>query len=190
MKQPFSNFLFLSSFFLAAFTVSMPVFAAAVDLNVVYSSDSIKSAETMTDAVTSYDLGVGIPIGKRNLFFGVNYGSVTSVLKETKTVKYSSTDMGFKLSGYFARNRLFSSSFTYNLKSTVKFDDGAATELRGNSMKADLGIHYWFSETGSFAAKLYYYSANLPESVTIPSIETVSYARTMIGQSLGLSWVF
>lgn len=165
--------------------------AGIFDMNVVYSSDTIKTASEVKTAVTAYDFSLGIPIGKTGVFAGVNYGSVSSSVNTGTEQTWAGTDMGLKFSGFFGKGRLFSSGFAYNLKSTVKYNDGSSeVELRGTSMKLDFGVHYWFSEDASLALKLFYYAPSLSESVATTTLTTVSYNRAQIGEGIGLSWVF
>lgn len=165
--------------------------AGVLDFNLAYASDSVKTATTTTNSLMAYDFSIGIPIGKRDLFVSFAYGSYTSSFNPGTATTWNGTDMGLKFSGYFGRGRLFTTSFTYNLKSSVKYNDGTnETELRGTSMRLDFGINYWFSDNAALAAKLFYYAPALGEEIATTTLTTVSYSRTSMGQCLGLSWVF
>lgn len=165
--------------------------AGILDFNLVYSSDAMKASTEVTNSVMAYDFAIGIPLGKTNMYAAFNYGSFTSTLTLGTATTWSGTDMGLKFGGFFGRGRLFSSSFTYNFKSIVKFNDGTSdTELRGTSMKIDFGVHYWFDEDMSIALKLFYYAPSLSEEVASTTLTTVAYSRAVMGQGIGYSWSF
>lgn len=171
--------------------LARPAAAGVLDLNLAYASDTVKTSTTTTNSLLAYDFAVGIPIGKRDLFVSFAYGGYSSTFNPGTATTWSGTDMGLKFSGFFGRGRLFTSSLTYNLKSTVKYDDGTnSVELRGTSLRLDFGVNYWFADNAAVSAKLFYYAPSLGEEIDSTTLNTVSYARNTIGQCLGLSWVF
>lgn len=160
-------------------------------MSLAYSSDNLKTDSEVQNGLTAYDFALGIPIGKRDVYVALSYGAVSSQLKQSKTLTYSGTDLGLKLGGFLGRSRIFSSSLTYNLKSTVSFNDGTKTvELRGSSFKFDVGMNYWFSDTAGLGLRLYYYAPTLNEQVAQNKLTEVSYSRASLGQSLALTWNF
>lgn len=185
---------FLKTYLVATVLTFLPLvtMAGLVDMNVIYSSDSVKTATTATNTLTAYDFSVGIPIGKRDIFVSFAYGSFSSSQNPGTTAStWTGTDMGLRFSGFFGRGKLFCSSFTYNFKSTVKYkSDPSDVELRGTSMKLDIGMNYWFSENIALVAKLFYYAPTLGEEIDATTLNKVSYARTSMGQAIGLNWVF
>lgn len=177
--------------FILMATVPWTSRAGVSDFNLVYSNDSVKTATTSSHALTAYDLSVGIPIGKRDLYVSLNYGSFTSNVTATTNTTWVGTDMGLKLSGFFGKGKLYSSSLTYNLKSTVKYDDGTtATELRGTSLKFDFGVNYWMTENMSLALKIYYYAPSMAEQVDSTTLTKVAYSRATMGQGLAFHFLF
>ncbi|MBX3019451.1 MAG: hypothetical protein KF767_16310 [Bdellovibrionaceae bacterium] len=165
--------------------------AGILDLNVAYANDSVKTATTTTNSLMAYDLAVGIPIGKRDLYVSFAFGGYTSSFNPGTATTWNGTDMGIKFGGFFGRGKLFTSSLTYNLKSTVKYSDGTnSVELRGTSLRFDIGVNYWFADNAAVSAKLFYYSPTLGEEIDATTLNTVSYARTTMGQCIGLAWVF
>jgi len=181
-KRALASFVFL---FLPALAN-----AGILDMNFVYSSDTAKTATSTTSTLMAYDFSIGIPIGKRDLFVSFNYGAYNSTLTTTTSTTWSGTDMGLKISGFFGRGRLYTSSFTYNFKSIVSYNSGTTTELRGTSMKADFGVNYWMSDGLALSLKFFYYAPTMAEQVDSTTLTKVAYGRTSLGQGLGLSWIF
>lgn len=171
--------------------LARPALAGILDLNFAYANDSVKTATTTTNSLMAYDFALGIPIGKRDIYVSFAYGAYTSTFNPGTATTWNGTDMGLKFTGFFGRGKLFTSSLTYNLKSTVKYKtDSSNVELRGTSLRFDLGVNYWFADNAAISAKLFYYSPTLGEEIDSTTLNTVSYARTTMGQCIGLSWIF
>lgn len=167
-------------------------FAGVVDLNTFYLSDVYTTTSDVKTSMISYDASIGIDVGsKKNYFIGLAYGSLTAKTESTATTSYTSTDTGLRFGLLFCKKNCVT-SLTYNFITKVKYDDGAGNtpELRGTSLKYDIGYNVWFSDDIAMTMKFFYYTATLSESITSTTLTTIAYKRTIMGPSVSLLWSF
>lgn len=166
--------------------------AAFADLNIMYMSDTFKTSTTTTITRSMYDLGIGTELGKSGQWiWALNYGGGNLNDTAATTTTYSFTDLGIKCGLFWTKQKSWFSSLTYNVSSKAKFNNGSTeVELRGTSIKADIGYTFWPSETVGLAVKIFYYAPTYTESVNSGALTTVSYTRSIIYPSLSLMYSY
>ncbi len=131
-----------------------------------------------------WDLNVGLPLTKKGRWvLGWNYGSYTLTEAPSGTeTSLKITDMGPKLYYYFDKERTWVIAFTYNLISKADYSSGGTTtELRGTSMKGEVGYMPQMWENVFMGAKLNYYKPAFKEEITgNTSLAQVTHGRTVI----------
>lgn len=184
--------LSLFFFFLITGALNLPASATFIDINGLYMSDTFAANATTTSSRTSYDLGIGLEFGKGDRWIGgLNYGGGTFTDEGTTTVTFGFTDLGIKIGYFFSSRKTWFSTLAYNISSSAKYDNGTTeVELRGTSLKADLGYAVWVSDSIAVAMKLCYYAPTFVESVDGTTITDISYTRTLIYPSLSLMGLF
>lgn len=184
-----------TTFVLGGILLNQPASAAPViDVNVFYWTDSFSYGDTDNSyARTFYDFMLGLSLTKkRRLLLGWNYGSMSFTdSPNSEETALSVTDMGPKLVYYLNKNRTVVAAFTYNLITRADYTPpaGDTTELRGTSMKFELGWLPQVSDSIFFGVKINYYSASFNEEITNETaLEQVSYTRAIIYPSLSLTF--
>lgn len=164
---------------------------AVLDANVFYFTDTFPYDEdTSTFKRTFWDFFVGMGLNKRNQYvLGWNYGSMTFDDDPGTPSKLTVTDMGPKFIAYLDKDRAWVFGLTYNLITKGKYSEngGAAVDLRGSSMKVEVGYTPPISETLAFGVKLNYYKASFNEKVVDDSITKKANSRTTIYPTLSLT---
>jgi hypothetical protein len=188
MKTKFIS-MFLSLFCLLGSPMAHATF---VDLNYLMFTDSFKTSSTVSTSRTMYDIGFGALLGKpEQWIWTVNYGVGSFSDKNTTTTTYSFTDLGVKLGAFWTKSRNWFTTITYNLQSTAKYNDGTSeVELRGTSIKADLGYTFWPTESVGVAARLSYYAPSYKESISGTTLTKVSYTRTLITPCISMMFYY
>lgn len=181
------NILFIITFVIFGIG-SRDAHATFIDLNVLSFSDSYKGATTTTYSRTMYDIGFGALMGKPDQWiWTVNYGTGTFTDTTTTTTTYGFTDLGVKLGLFWTKQKSWFTTVTYNLNSTAKYNDGTTeVELRGTSIKADLGYAFWPSDSFGVAARLSYYAPTYKESVDGSTLTKINYTRTFLSPTISV----
>ncbi|GIL17332.1 MAG: hypothetical protein BroJett040_10830 [Oligoflexia bacterium] len=177
---------------LFAVFVGSQSYAGVVDINTFYMSDVYSTTSDVKTTITAYDASLAIDIGtKKNYYIGLAYGSFVSNAESTATTTYTSTDTGIRL-GYLFCKKNCVTTLTYNFITKVKYDDGAGNtpELRGTSLRFDIGYNVWFAENWALTLKFFYYNPTFVESVTSTTLTKISYKRTIMGPAVSLLWNF
>lgn len=166
----------------------MRAHAQFIDLNVLTFTDTFKTNSTNSISRSIYDIGIGTLMGKGNAWmWGLSLGSGAFSDQSTVTTTYSFTDLGLKLGLFWTKKKSWFNTITYNFQSTAKYNDGTnAVELRGTSIKADIGYAFWPSETMAIAVKIFYYAPSFKESVATETLTKISYTRSLIYPSFSL----
>lgn len=154
----------------------------------LYFSDTLKTSSETKISRVSWDLGIGNTMGTGNRWiWGLNYGSGTFNDTTSTAVTFVFTDMGVKLGYFLTRQKNWVTNVAYNLDSRAKYNNGTTeVELRGTSIKADVGYVFWPTETLGLALKMFYYAPTYKESVATTTLTTVSYNRATIYPSLSI----
>lgn len=175
-------------FFMILLFSSSRSHATFIDLNLLSFSDQFTTASDLKINRTQYDLGLGFDITKsRQLILAVASGSTNLTDASTTTTSFVASDLGLKLIYFWNKGKSYSTGLCYNIISTAKYNNGTnEVELRGSSMKVDLGYNFWLAESFAVALKFYYYSSTYKESVVDNVITTVAYKRTLTYPSFGL----
>lgn len=187
MKIKFISFIVLFNLFAAS-----KASATFIDLNYLMFTDTLKTGTTVTTSRTMYDIGFGALLGKpEQWIWTVNYGVGSFTDESTSTTTYSFTDLGVKLGAFWTKSRTWFTTVTYNLQSTAIYNDGSSeVELRGTSIKADLGYAFWPTESIGIAARLSYYAPTYTESISGTTLTKVSYTRTMITPCISMMFYY
>lgn len=168
-----------------------PVF----DAGVFYFSDAmLYSSTNRAYGRTFFDVMVGLPLTNKGRYvLGWNYDSM-SFADDPGTTKttLAITDMGPKLIAYLDKDRTWMVAFNYNLITKGSYNPGTtATELRGTSMRGEIGYVGHMTESLLLGAKLNYYKASFNEEVTNQtSLAKTTNGRTVIYPSLALTFRF
>jgi hypothetical protein len=184
MRCYFLNLSFAS--ILLSATIS---YGAYLDLNFLSFSDTLKTSSTTGISRSSYDVGIGVLMGKaENWIWALNIGGGNFADKAAATdVTFKFTDLGMKVGYFWNKQKSWFCTLSYNIESKAKYNDGSGeVELRGTSIKADLGYAYWPVETVGLAMKVLYYAPTFKESIAANAITNVSYSRTLLYPSIGL----
>ncbi len=164
-----------------------PVF----DINVFYFTDTFTySSANSTYQRTFYDFMAGFGLTKKKSFvLGWNYDSMTISDNPGADVSLKITDMGPKFMYYFDKDRTWVIGFTYNLITKGAYSSGSTTsELRGTSMKGEVGYLPMMWENVFMGAKLNYYKATFNEEITnTTTLTPVTNSRTVIYPSFSMT---
>lgn len=163
--------------------LSSQSWAQFIDINAFSFSDSFKSDENTVHSRSIVDLGIGTLMGKSDsMMWGISYGSSSFVDQMTATTStFTITDIGIKFGLFWTKQKSFFNTITYNIQSNAKYNDGTNTvDLRGTSIKFDLGYSFWPSETLGIAFKIVYYAPSFKESVASGSLTLVNYSRSLV----------
>ncbi len=162
--------------------------ATYVDLNFLSFSDTFKSSTTTTISRSMFDLGAGVLMGKSDSWiWALSYGAGNFSDKGTSTTTYTYTDLGIKMGFFWTKQKKWFSTLAYNLESKAKYNDGTnEVELRGTSIKVDIGYAFWVTDVISIAAKVFYYAPTFKESISSGTLTNVSYSRSIIYPSITL----
>lgn len=173
---------------LILFFIGVTAHATYIDINMLSFSDSLKTDSTVAMSRTMYDISFGTLMGKPdNWIWAVTYGSSAFSDKSTTTTTFSVADLGVKFGYFWTKQKSWFTTITYNLQSTAKYNDGTtASELRGTSIRADLGYAFWPSENLGVSARIFYYAPTFKESIVDTSITKVSYSRSLIAPCISL----
>lgn len=119
--------------------------------------------------------------------WAINYGGGSFTDTNTTTTTYSFTDLGAKIGYFWSKQKTWFTTLTYNLQSTAKYNDGSSEiELRGTSIKVDLGYAFWPSDSIGVAARLSYYAPTYKESVSGTTLTEINYTRTFLTPCINL----
>lgn len=179
-------------FFTIAF-VSLVGKASMIDINAGYLSDTMTTSSTVVTTRTNYDFALGIHLGsKKNYFIAISYGSLATSDQTTTTTTFASQDTGIKFGTLFGKGRSWAFSVTYNFIGKAAYKAGAATEveLRGTSLKSDLGYYMWLGESTALAFKFMYYAPAFIEQVSGSTITKVSYSRATVMPGMNFYWEY
>lgn len=153
------------------------------DINLFYFTDTFtyEGGESAYSRLM-WDLAVGMNITKKGRWvLGWNYGSYSLTENPGTETSLAITDMGPKLTYYFNRDRTWVIALTYNLITTADYSSGgASTELRGTSLKGEMGYMPMMWENVYMGAKLNYYKADFKEEIT----NETSLAQVTTGRAL------
>ncbi|MGE4131364.1 MAG: hypothetical protein AB7F86_06980 [Bdellovibrionales bacterium] len=162
------------------------------DINAFYLSDTFtySSASSVYNR-TFYDLMAGFGMTKKGSFvLGWAYSSMSFSDNPGTETKLTITDMGPKIAYYFDKDREWVIGFTYNLITKGTYSSGgSSTEMRGSSMRAELGYVPMMWESVLIGAKLIYYQASFSEEVVNQTtLNGVSNSRKVIYPSLSVTF--
>lgn len=182
------SYFFLKIFFALLIFISISAQAQFIDLNVLTFTDTFKTSSTNTISRSIYDIGIGTLMGKGDIWmWGLSFSSGAFSDQSTVTTTFTFADLGLKLGLFWTKQKSWFNTITYNFQSTAKYNDGAnAVELRGTSIKADVGYAFWPSEFMAIAVKIFYYAPSYKESVASETLTKVSYSRALIYPSFSL----
>lgn len=167
--------------------------ASMLDLNLGYISDTMTTTSSVVTTRTDYDFALGIHLGtKKNFYIALSYGSFVASDQTTTTTTFTSQDTGLKLGTLFGKGRTWAFSVTYNFIGKAAYKNGAATEveLRGTSMKGDIGYYMWLGESTALAFKLIYYAPTFIEQISGTTITPISYTRATILPGMNFYWEY
>jgi hypothetical protein len=141
-----------------------------------------------------WDFSIGMGLGKKSSWIlGWNYDSM-SFTENTGTInKLGITDMGPKITYYIDKEHTWLVSFTYGLisKGTYTAGSAAAVEMRGTSMKADLGYVTPMNDIFALGIKLTYYKASFGETISNQTtIAKTTNGRTVIYPNIAFLFRF
>lgn len=174
--------IILNGFYLLLSATPQLAKAQFIDANILSFSDTFKTSSTQVISRSIYDIGLGTLMGRSDSWlWGLSFGTGTFLDKGSSTVTYTFTDIGIKLGLFWTKQKTWFNTITYNLQSTAKYNDGTnEVDLRGTSIKADLGYAFWPSETFALALKIVYYAPSFKESVSSGTLTTIAYTRSII----------
>ncbi len=175
--------LYFKIVFLSLIFVSPQLKAQFVDLNILSFNDTFSTTGTNKISRTLYDVGIGTLLGKGDTWlWGLSFGSGSFIDESSNnTTTYTVSDFGLKLGLFWTKQKSWFNTITYNFQSTAQYNNGTnAVELRGTSIKADVGYAFWPTESMSLAIKIFYYSSNFKESIETGTLSKVSYTRALI----------
>lgn len=181
---------------LCALCFALPVGAAQlfVEGNGFYFSDALKVGTTTTDTTMLLDFAAGFTLDKKARWVvGWNYSLHSGSTSGGSTETYSSNEMGPKVIYFYDKNRTWSSSFTYNLIVTGSYKasaSAASQNLRGSSMRFDIGYGAPVSEDLRLGVKLIYNMSTFNEEVDSTTLTKVSYSRTYMYPAFHISYLF
>ena len=165
--------------------------ALVLDLNTLYYSDQLTLSSPSTVSRLEWDLGIGFDVKKAHIF-ALSYGSfsATDTISSTTTT-FVTTDMGFRYGYFFSNRKTWLFTITYNLISKAAYNNGTTNvELRGTSLKADMGYNFWIGDYSALALKIFYYAPSFTEEVNTTTLTKVSYSRAVIYPGLNLFYMF
>lgn len=178
------------------FALFFPQLSQAVivlDTDVFYFNDALSGSSDSNTNRLMYHFFLGFSLDRKDrLQLGWSYTKHTNDDETSSTLNYSSTQMGPGLLYYLNKRRTWRLGVYYHLKTdgTFQITGSAAEEWRGTAYGADLGYQLWTSQSLSFAARLNYSTATYNESFQSSAKTDVSYTRTMIYPSLGMTLEF
>lgn len=178
-------------FFIVMFSAGS--MASMIDINAGYLSDTMATSSTVVTTRINYDAALGIHLNsKKNYYMALSYGSLATTDQTTTTTTFTSQDTGLKIGTLFGKGKSWAFSVTYNFIAKAAYKVGAAAEveLRGTSMKSDIGYYMWLGENTALAFKLAYYMPTFTESVSGTTITRVSYTRTTIMPGMNFYWEY
>jgi hypothetical protein len=167
-----------------------------LELNAFYFNDSfIYSDDTKAATRLIWDVMVGLPLSKKGSWvLGWNYGALSfSDDAGDGATTLSISDMGPKVSWAMNRARTLVLGVNYNLITKGRYNPqgGTASDLRGTSLRAELGYLPQLGESLFLGAKLNYYKASFNEEVTgDTTLSHVTHSRTLIYPSIALTYRF
>lgn len=165
--------------------------AFVFDANVFYFSDSFTYADQPnTYQRLMWDVMPGFTVAYKGRFIiGWNYASYTLSENPGTETSLTISDMGPKFVYYMNRDKTWVVAFTYNLITTGTYTSGGTpTELRGTSMKGELGYTPMMWERVYMGAKLNYYQAAFKEEITgETALEQVANSRALIYPSFAMT---
>jgi len=178
--------------------LSFPVARAAspvFDINVFYFSDAMSfDGDDSSYSRIFWDIMVGMPLNSRkNWILGWNYDSYSFVDNPATETQLSIKGMGPKLIWYMNRERTWVLGLVYNLITTGAYTSASVNdvELRGTSLRAEVGYTAPLSESLLMGVKLNYYKASFSQKVTGgTTLEDVSDGRTVIYPSFTMTYRF
>jgi hypothetical protein len=168
----------------------LPVF----DLDVFYFSDSmVYNSSTSTYQRTFYDFMLGMPLSSKGTWvLGWNYDSYSFTDNPGTATTLTISDMGPKLLVSLSKDKTVVFGFSYNLITKGSYNPGTtASELRGTSMRAELGYLPQVTENFFLGVKMNYYKASFTEEViNQTTLSHVTDSRTAIYPSLSMTYRF
>jgi len=175
-------------FFILSLFWSALARAQFIDFNVLSFSDTFTTSGTSKISRSIYDVGLGTLMGKSdNWILGLSFGSSSFTDQSTTTITYVASDFGLKIGLFWTKQKSWFSTLTYNFQSTAKYNDSTtATELRGTSIKADVGYAFWPSDSLGVAIKVFYYAPSFKESVASGTLTSISYTRALVYPSFSV----
>lgn len=174
-----------------------PLSAAAVapvlDVNAFYYSDAFTYSNVeSTYKRTMWDLLLGFNVNKRGSWvMGWNYASSTLAENPGTETSLTVKDMGPKVLAFLDKDRSWILGVTYNLITTADYASGSTTtELRGTSLKAELGYMAQMSDVFVMGARLNWYKPSFKEEIDNTTLTDVTHSRAVIYPSFSFTLRF
>jgi hypothetical protein len=166
-----------------------------IDANLFYFSDGmVYSSATSAYNRTFWDFMIGMPTSSKGYWvIGWNYDTYSFIDNPGTATKLSITDMGPKILYAINKDKTFVFAFNYNLITKGSYSPGGGTtsELRGTSMRVELGYTPAVSENCFMGPKLNYYKATFTEEITgQTALAKVTDSRTVIYPSFTITYRF
>ncbi|NJL26096.1 MAG: hypothetical protein HC902_13630 [Calothrix sp. SM1_5_4] len=163
-----------------------------IDVDLFYFSDGFTYSSVNNEYKrTIWDVMIGLPLSRKGRWvLGWNYGSLTFSDSPGGTeTSLTVSDMGPELSYYLNRDRTLEISFVYNIITKGTYNPGGdSTELRGTSMRVEVGYLPQITDSLLMGAKLNYYKATFNEEVTgQTTLSQVTHSRTVIYPSFAFT---
>lgn len=177
------------------FTSTSHAVLPVVDAGVFYFTDSmVYSSQTSSYSRTFFDFMVGLPLSNKGRWvLGWNYDSYSFKDNPGTATTLTISDMGPKILFSLSKDNSFVLGLTYNLITKGSYTPGGGTksELRGSSLRAELGYQPAVSEHTYLGLKLNYYKATFNEEITgQTALAKVTDSRTVIYPSLAYTYRF
>ncbi len=180
--------------FIFCFFLSPLASAGLVDLNLLYSTDSLSTTTSSSANKTFYDFCLGFSVYQKNsIIIGWNYaGYSTSSTASSVTSTYSSTQMGPKFLFYLNKDHNWRLGLAYNIISKATYQNGSSPSesWKGSAYAFDLGYQFQLSEEVFFGARLNYSMSSYNEKLIGTTYTTDTSTQTFIYPSLAVSYMW
>lgn len=161
------------------------------ELNAFFNTDSFTTTTSNSNSKMFYALDIYANLeSKHYLFAGFHVDQVNfqETVSSTQT-SLTSLNMGPMFLWVMDRQKTYSLSLGYNLVAKGTYAIGSSSEaVTGTGIFATLSAMPQLSENFYFGIKLNYYSLSYSQSTVGTTATPVSYSRSLIFPSIGLSW--